>query len=250
MIVKDLALAPASPVAHSPTMGAANSHPALDAGAVEAWVFDLDNTLYPAECTLFAEVGRRMTDFVADLLALDHDRAGALRTQLFRTHGTTLRGLMIEHGIEPDAFLAYVHDVDVSVLTPNPPLAEALRALPGRKFVFTNASLAYARRVIARLGLEGRFEGTFDVAAADYVPKPAPETYRRMLARFDIDPNTAVMVEDIAKNLAPAAALGLTTVWVPSANAWAREDAAGGHIHHVVEDLTAWLTALAGDAPS
>lgn len=165
-----------------------------------------------------------------------------MQKRFFREHGTTLRGLMTEHGIAPDDFLTYVYDIDVTPVEPSPALDRALERLPGRKMIYTNGSAAHAMNVLNRLGIAQRFDDIFDIAAAGYQPKPDPVPYRTLVERFEVEPTRAVMVEDIARNLVPAAALGMTTVWVRSETDWARglpEDA--GHIHQVTDDLVAWL---------
>lgn len=207
----------------------------------EAWVFDLDNTLYPATCDLFAQVNARMAGFIANHLSLDPESARHLQKRYFHEHGTTLRGLMIEHGTDPAAYLAYVHDIDLSPVRPDPRLDRALARLPGRKVVFTNGSVRHAENVMARLGVAAHFDAVFDIVAADYLPKPAVETYRRMAQTLGIDPRRAVMVDDIPKNLEPAAELGMTTVWVRTDTEYARIGALGAHVHHVADDLSAWL---------
>jgi putative hydrolase of the HAD superfamily len=221
---------------------------------VRTWIFDLDNTLYPASCNLFSQVSRRMTEFIARRFDLPWEDALAMQKAYFRTHGTTLRGLMSEHDIDPDAFLRYVHDIDVSPVCPTPELDGALAALPGRKVVYTNGSVPHARNILDRLGCTGRFDAIFDIVAAGYVPKPDPRPYRQMIDLHSIDAASAVMVEDIARNLAPAAALGMTTVWVASEADWSRPDqggiGAGTHIHHVTDDLVAWLLSLSRGLPS
>lgn len=221
---------------------------------VRVWIFDLDNTLYPAACDLFTQVSRRMTEFISARFDLPWEEARGMQRHLFQSHGTTLRGLMTEHDVDPVAFLDYVHDIDVSPVDPTPDLALSLSRLPGRKLIYTNGSVAHAHNVLERLGCRDRFEAIFDIVAAGYVPKPDPRPYRDMVARFGVDPGEAVMVEDIARNLAPAAALGMTTVWVASEADWARPDrggvGAGRHIHHVTDDLVAWLAALAGGLQS
>ncbi len=226
----------------------ATARPAdFDPHEVETWIFDLDNTLYPASCNLFAQVDARMSAFIQDLLSLGPGEARRIQKGYFREHGTTLRGLMDHHQVEPEAFLAYVHDIDFSVVPAAPGLEAALARLAGRKLVFTNATVPYAEQVLARLGIARHIEAIFDIVAADYRPKPEPESYHRLIAEHGIDPRRAVLVEDIARNLAPAAALGMTTVWVPNATDWSRDGAEDGHVHHVVEDLAAWLMDLLGD---
>jgi putative hydrolase of the HAD superfamily len=210
---------------------------------IETWIFDLDNTLYPSHCNLFAEAEARMARFIMSELNLDHEAAHALRRRFFLDHGTTLRGLMIEHGIEPKRFLDYVHEIDLSPVPADPALVAAIAALPGRKFVFTNGTVEYAERILARIGLTGHFVEIHDVIACDYLPKPDPSGYRRLVERHGIDPDRALMVEDMARNLPPAAAMGMTTAWVRTPKDWAREGAEPHHIHHVVDDLTPWLKA-------
>jgi putative hydrolase of the HAD superfamily len=214
---------------------------------IETWIFDLDNTLYPASCNLFAEAEARMAAFIVDELKieLDIEAAHALRRRFFLDHGTTLRGLMLEHGIEPRRFLDYVHDIDLSPVQADPALAAAIAALPGRKFVFTNGTDDYARRVLARIGIAEQFAGIHDIIACDYRPKPDPSGYRAMVERHGIDPAAALMVEDMARNLPPAAALGMTTAWVRTESDWARQGAEPEHIHHVIDELRPWLAAAA-----
>jgi putative hydrolase of the HAD superfamily len=212
---------------------------------IETWIFDLDNTLYPSSCNLFAEAEARMAIFIVEELKieLDIEAAHALRRRFFLDHGTTLRGLMLEHGIEPRRFLDYVHDIDLSPVQADPVLDAALAALPGRKFVFTNGTDDYARRILARLGIEPHFTAVHDIAACNYYPKPDPSGYRVMIERHGIDPRRALMVEDMARNLPPAAAMGMTTAWVRTASDWAHQGAEPEHIHHVIDELGPWLTA-------
>jgi putative hydrolase of the HAD superfamily len=217
---------------------------------VTAWIFDLDNTLYPARCNLFAQVDRRIGLFIESLLGLDRAAARELQKRYFREHGTTLRGLMTQHGVDPQTFLDFVHAIDVAPVEPSPALDAALAALPGRKFIFTNASVAHADRVTARLGVGHHFAGVFDIVAANYRPKPDPATYRALIARHGIDPLRAAMIEDLPRNLHPAAALGMTTVLVLTGEEWAKMDDAGDHIHHVTDDLVGWLGEHAPPAQS
>ena len=210
---------------------------------IETWLFDLDNTLYPASCRLFDQIHVRMTEFVANLLGVDLDEARRLQKEHFRAHGTTLKGLMVAHGIDPRPFLDYVHDIDLSGVPANLQLGTALAALPGRKIVFTNGSVRHARRVLAQLGIDEHFPEIFDIEAAAFVPKPDPATYEIVVERFGIEPTRAAMVEDMAKNLAPAKAMGMTTVWVKGEVDWAKEGAEESFIDYAVDDLTAFLIA-------
>ena len=216
---------------------------------VDTWIFDLDNTLYPARYNLFDLVDRRIGAFIASALDLDPAAARRLQKDYFVNYGTTLRGLMLNHGVDPESFLAFVHDIDVSRVPPSPGLEGALARLGGRKLVFTNGSTSHAERVIARLGVARHIDAIFDIADAGYLPKPHPETYAALLARHEIDPRSAAMVEDIARNLAPAAALGMTTVWVQNDSAWGREGSDGVRIDHVIDDLAEWLRDIVAAAP-
>jgi putative hydrolase of the HAD superfamily len=207
----------------------------------EAWIFDLDNTLYPASCNLFAQVDTRIGAFIADRLGIDGDEAYRLQKHYFRTYGTSLRGLMLHHEVEPREFLDFVHEIDVTPVQPDPTLDEALGRLPGRKVIFTNGSVKHAENVMARLGVGRHFEAIFDIVAADYFPKPEPFVYDVMVRRHWIDPRRAVMIEDLPKNLAPAHAMGMTTVLVRTDADWAQDGVDGDHIDHVTDDLVRWL---------
>lgn len=216
----------------------------LDAAGIETWIFDLDNTLYPARSNLFVQVSARMTLFIQDRFRLDPGAARELQRDLFRRHGTTLRGLMSEHAVDPGAFLAFVHDIDVTPVDPSPRLDALLAALPGRKLVFTNGSVPHAERVMQRLGIARHFDTVFDIVAADYVPKPDPRPYARLVELGAFLPAKAVMIEDMAKNLLPAAALGMRTVWLRSEHDWARDGSDADHVHHVAEDVIEFLESL------
>jgi putative hydrolase of the HAD superfamily len=211
----------------------------------EAWVFDLDNTLYCASTNLFGQVDVRMKSFIADFLGIEPNEAFKIQKKYFRDYGTTLRGLMDLHDIDPKTFLDYVHDIDVQVLQPNPVLDSALEELPGRKIIFTNADVGHTLRVMERLGVSQHFEAIFDIVASDYIPKPQPEVYQALVKRFDLIPKRTVMFEDMARNLKPAADMGMTTVWVRTDTLWGQESSEEEHIHHATDDLPAWLSNIA-----
>lgn len=211
---------------------------------IDTWIFDLDNTLYPAECNLFKQVDLKMGGFISDLLDLPYDEARTIQKQYFREHGTTLRGLMIHHKIDPHAFLSHVHDIDYSPVRANAAMGEAIAKLPGRKLVFTNGTVAHAEAVLDRLGWPHHFEDVFDIAHANFIPKPSATPYHIMIERHGVVPGSAVMVEDMAKNLKVPAALGMRTVWVKTDHDWSGDGASDDFIHHETEDLTAWLGDL------
>jgi putative hydrolase of the HAD superfamily len=210
----------------------------------EAWVFDLDNTLYSSAFNLFQQIDERMRRYIADFLGLALDDAYRLQKQYFQEYGTSLSGLMTRHGMDPLPFLAHVHEIDVTVLPPSPELDAALARLPGRKIIFTNASQRHAERITERLGIARHFDAVFDIVDTNFVPKPAPEGYASLVRRFRLDPGATVMVEDIARNLAPAAALGMTTVWIRNEAEHGRHGLDEVAIDHVVDDLAQWLAAV------
>ncbi len=216
---------------------------------VEAdWLFDLDNTLYRASAALFEQVSARINRFVANYLDLDSAAAYVVQKALLREHGSTMRGLMTCHGLAPQAFMDFVHDIDYGVLEGDERLGTVLGRLPGRKLVFTNASVLHAQAVLERLGIADAFEGIFDIEAADYLPKPAASAYGKIVARYGLEPTNAVMVEDMARNLAPAAALGMATVWIRGDLVWALPEPGAAYIDHEIDDLVAWLEALTAPA--
>ena len=214
-------------------------------GEIETWIFDLDNTLYPASCRLFDQVQRRMNEYICARLAVSEEQAAELRRTYFREHGTTMNGLMKVHSIDPHDFLAFVHEVDLACVPPDPALVAALGGLNGRKIVHTNGSVRHAERLLDHLGLSPAFSGIIDIVAADFEPKPALTGYRLLLKRHSVRPNTALMLEDMARNLAPAAELGMTTAWLRNGVDWAMEEADRDYIHHVVDDLAGFLAAAA-----
>ena len=214
---------------------------------IRAWIFDLDNTLYPASADLFGLMDKRMTAYVARTLGID-DMAEAFRIQkgYFQQHGTTMAGLMAEHAIDPHHYLADVHDIDLSVLAEDARLARLIARLPGRKLIFTNGDEPYARKVLARLGLSETFEAIHDIHASAYKPKPHEASYASMIAGLGVDPTQSVFVEDMARNLAPAKALGMTTVWLDNGSEQGH-DADRSYVDHHITDLADWLHSLLGD---
>lgn len=207
---------------------------------VRDWVFDLDDTLYPRSSGLFEAVAVRIRAHAARVLGVSAEEAFAVQRTYAARYGTTLRGLMVEHSIDPDAFLEDVHDIDRSALAADPALAEALGRLPGRKFVFTSGTHAHVAATLDRLGVTGRFDGVFDIVDAAYQPKPAAETYAAFLARFGIDPVGAAMFEDIPRNLVVPRRLGMRTVLV------ADHGVATDAVDFVTDDLAGFLGHVAG----
>ncbi|MFY8163785.1 MAG: pyrimidine 5'-nucleotidase [Brevundimonas sp.] len=212
----------------------------IDLSHVSAWVFDMDDTLYPREQGLMQLVQARINAYVVEAVGLDPVSARVLQRQFLDEHGTTLAGLMANYTIDPAHFLHDVHDVPMDSLEPNPRLVEQLMRLPGRRFVFTNGARDYADRVLARLGVTACFDGVFTIEDADLTPKPAPSTFRHFIDRFGFDPHRAAFFEDTPRNLEPAKALGMTTVLIGDGHG----KPLGDHIDHIAPDLLDFLTDL------
>ncbi len=225
--------------------------PAATLRAAQTWVLDLDNTLYPASCGLFPQIAERMTDYVARALGVDRGAAAEVRVRYFREYGTTLRGLMRNHHIDPRHFLDFVHDINYAPVLANPGLDDSLRQLPGRKIVFTNGTAAHARAALDRLGVTARIDGIFDIVDANYDPKPNPFPYTALVRRFGFDPARAVMADDLPANLTVAARMGMTTLWVrsPDGSGEPVPEAPVADAHHVTEDLASWLAEVVKTAP-
>jgi putative hydrolase of the HAD superfamily len=218
---------------------------------VNAWVFDLDNTLYPREANLFMQIDQRIQDYLQRLFSMTAEGAKDLRKDYYERYGTTLRGLIVEHGITPDDFLEYVHDIDRSPLTPNPELARTIASLPGRKFILTNGSRRHAEKVAERLGFTDEFEDIFDIVHSELMPKPDRTAYDRFIAATGVAPVDAAMFEDLSRNLVVPKALGMRTVLVVPAgtrevvqDAWEFEGREDDHIDYVTANLGKFLADL------
>jgi putative hydrolase of the HAD superfamily len=219
---------------------------------IDTWVFDLDNTLYPHHVNLWQQVDARIGEFVSAFLKIPADQARRIQKDYYLRYGTTMRGMMTEHGVRADDYLAYVHQIDHSPLQPNPEMGAAIAKLPGRKLILTNGSTDHAGKVLARLGISAQFEAVFDIIAAELEPKPAPQTYQKFLRLHGVDPLRSAMFEDLARNLVVPHALGMTTVLVvPDGSVevvredWELEGRDADHVDHVTDDLTGFLQKLA-----
>ncbi|MEO9299725.1 pyrimidine 5'-nucleotidase [Devosia alba] len=223
--------------------------PSRSLSHVTDWVFDLDNTLYPRSCNLFAQIDINITHYVMALTQLEFDAARTLQKSYYRDFGTTLNGLMSQHKVDPDHFLDTVHAIDYSPVAPHPDLVEVITALPGRKFILTNGDTGHARAVLARLGGAELFEHVHDIRAMTFVPKPHRAAYEGFFALHGIDPTRAVMFDDLEKNLVVPHEVGMATVQVVAGEdfaheqveAWELSRSAGAHVHHLTDDLTRFL---------
>ena len=220
---------------------------------IESWVFDLDNTLYPRNCDLFAQVDSLITDYMVRITGLKRDAARRLQKDYYRDHGTTLNGLMIHHGVDPDHYLDCVHDIDYSPIRADPELVACIDGLPGKKYIFTNADMGHTKAVLTRIGAWELFDGMFDIRAAGLIPKPELPAYEKFLKEHGIDPNGAAMFDDLEKNLKVPHLLGMTTVQVVAGGEFGHEQVEGweleqkgdeDHVHHVTDDLVDFLKAL------
>ena len=210
---------------------------------IDTWIFDLDNTLYPASCDLFALIDQRMNLYLRQMFNVDAEAAHKIQKQYFWEHGTTLSGLMSQHGTDPHHFLDFVHDIEMDRVSENPALRAAISNLPGRKIIFTNADAPYAERVLTARGLDNVFEDVFDIHRMQHMPKPFAGSYDALCSELRIDATRALFVEDSAHNLVPAKALGMRTIWVKhegEADSAAYQD----HIDHEITDVTQWLSEI------
>lgn len=218
---------------------------------IDTWVFDLDNTLYPAHCDLWPKIDMRITLYICEMFGMDGISSRALQKYYYLRYGTTMHGLIAEYGINPDAYLKFVHDIDRSTIPPDLALAQAIKNLPGRKLIFTNGSCDHALKTTDALGLDGLFDGIFDIVATDLTPKPKPEAYASFFSQSGIDPARAVMFEDIERNLAVPHARGMGTVLVTPKKGsrdhredWEILRETPDHVHHITDDLAGFLAAL------
>ena len=207
----------------------------------DTWVFDLDNTLYAAECSLFDQIDRKIGEYVQSLLQLDAPEARKVQKGYLLEFGTTLSGLMANHKVDPAHYLASVHDVDFSPIQHDEKLRAGIKALDGRKLVFTNADHPYATEIMKRLGVLDLFDDIFDIVAADLKPKPTASVYDTFISKYDIDPDKAVMFEDMVRNLKPAHDLGMATVWVNTGSIWGVAEYDADYVHAETPRLNNWL---------
>src|ERR1700723_188698 len=221
---------------------------------IDTWVFDLDNTLYPHHVNLWQQVDQRIGEFIAAYLKISEEEARIIQKDYYRRYGTSMRGMMTEHGVHADDYLAYVHQIDHSPLQPNPAMGAAIAKLPGRKLILTNGSTDHAGKVLERLGIAEQFEAVFDIIAAELEPKPAPQTYQKFLRLHGVDPKASAMFEDLARNLVVPHQLGMTTVLVvPDGTEevvredWELEGRDAAYVDHVPDDLTEFLQGIALD---
>ena len=210
---------------------------------INTWIFDLDNTLYSADSGIFQQVHNLMGEFISKNLNMDLPEAKKLQSKYYKQHGTTLRGMMDNHSIDPDHFLDEVHKLDYSIVGPNKMLNEQLHKLEGRKIIYTNANKKHALDVLIRINLENFFDEIFDIKMANYIPKPEIKPYEQIIDLFNIEPDTSAMFDDIAKNLVPAKKVNFTSVWIDAGYENFSDDikASKKYLDHETTNITEFL---------
>ena len=213
---------------------------------INTWIFDLDNTLYSADSGIFQQVHTLMGEFISKNLNIDIKESKELQKKYYKQHGTTLRGLMDNHGIDPDHFLFEVHNLDYSIVGPNKELNEELEKLEGRKIIYTNANLQHAENVLEKLDLTHMFKEIFDIKSANYIPKPEILPYQKIITDFDIDSSRAAMFDDIAKNLVPAKKVGFASVWIDAGYENFSDDIANSkkYLDYETKDISKFLNQV------
>ena len=213
---------------------------------VDTWVFDLDNTLYSADSGIFQQVSELMGKFVSKHLNIDIKEAKKIQRKYYKKHGTTLRGMMDNHGVDPDTFLNEVHQLDYSIVEPNYKLNEELSKIKGKKIIYTNANQKHTDEVLMRLELTNMFDNVFDIKMANYIPKPDIEPYKKLIETYNINPQRTIMFDDIARNLVPASKIGFTTVWINVGLENFSDDVARSkkYLDHQTKDLSNWLNNI------
>jgi len=213
---------------------------------IETWIFDLDNTLYSADSGIFQQVGILMGEFVAKHLKVNIKEAKEIQRKYYKEHGTTLRGLMDNHSIDPDTFLDEVHRLDYSIVQPNYELNKSLKKINGKKYIFTNANKQHADKILEKLKIANLFDGIYDIKMANYIPKPEIQTYEKLIETYNIEPDKTIMFDDIAKNLVPASKKGFTTVWIDVGHENFSDDIASSKkfLNYQTSVLSNWLNLV------
>ena len=211
---------------------------------IKYWIFDLDNTLYSGQTKVFSEVDKRMSSFISEKLKIDIIEAKKIQKEYFYEYGTTLSGLMQKKNIDPNEFLEFVHDIDISWLPKDKLLREELIKIKEKKYIFSNGSHAHIRNVTNQLGIDDLFDGAFDITDANFLPKPRIEPYKKLIQKFKLDPNKSILIEDIAHNLEQAKNLGMKTCWLENDEAFAKKDANKPYIDYKINNLPSFLQKI------
>ena len=208
------------------------------------WIFDLDNTLYSGKTKVFDQVSKRMTKYVSNKLGVNMEEAEKIQKNYFYEYDTTLNGMIKNHNTNANEFLEFVHDIDIDFLKKDIKLSEELKKLDGKKIIFTNASKKHALNVTKRIGIDQYFDDIFDIIDANFVPKPAIKTYKKLVEKHKIDPKLCVLIEDIARNLKPAYEMGMKTVWIENDEPWASKLSDSNFVNYKTNDLSEFLKKI------
>ena len=211
---------------------------------INYWIFDLDNTLYSGQTEVFSEVDKKMSAFISKKMNVDLIKAKEIQKKYFYEYGTTLSGLMKQDSIDPHEFLEFVHDIDISWLPKDLKLKDELIKIKEKKFIFTNGSHAHVENVTKQLGIDGLFDGAFDIVDANFVPKPHIDPYKKIIDKFKIEPTKSILIEDIAHNLEQAKNLGMKTCWLENEEAFAKKDADKPYIDYKIKNLPSFLQEI------
>ena len=211
---------------------------------IKYWIFDLDNTLYSGQTKVFSEVDKKMSSFISKKFNVDLIEAKKIQKEYFYEYGTTLSGLMKKKSVDPNEFLEFVHDIDISWLPKDKLLKEELIKIKEKKYIFSNGSHAHIENVTNQLGINGLFDGAFDIRDSNFVPKPHLEPYKKLIEKFKLDPNQSILIEDIAHNLEQAKNLGMKTCWLENEESFAKKDAHKPYIDYKINDLPSFLQKI------
>ena len=211
---------------------------------IKYWIFDLDNTLYSGQTKVFSEVDKKMSSFISDKFNVDLIEAKKIQKEYFYEYGTTLSGLMKKRNVDPNEFLEFVHDIDISWLPKDEQLKEELINIKEKKYIFSNGSHAHIENVTNQLGIKDLFDGAFDITDANFIPKPHLDPYKKMIKKFKLDPKQSILIEDIAHNLEQAKNLGMKTCWLENDEAFAKKDANKSYIDYKINNLPSFLQKI------
>ena len=215
-----------------------------DLHQIKFWLFDLDNTLYSGKTKVFEQIDKKMSKYISEKLNVDIKEAKKIQKSYFYQYNTTLYGLIKNHKINPDEFLDFVHDIDISFLNKDFDLAKELEKLNGKKIIFTNGSRKHAINITQKLGINQYFDDVFDIVDCDFIPKPSIKPYKKLVEKHKIDPNLCVFIEDIARNLKPAYEMGMKTVWIENEEPWAKKFSDSSFVNYKTNNLSEFLKKI------
>ena len=211
---------------------------------IKFWIFDLDNTLYSGQTKVFSEVDKKMSSFISEKFNVDLIEAKKIQKEYFYEYGTTLSGLMKKRNVDPNEFLEFVHDIDISWLPEDKLLRDQLIKIKEKKYIFSNGSHAHIENVTKQLGIYGLFDGAFDITDANFVPKPHLDPYKKLIEKFKLDPKQSILIEDIAHNLEQAKNLGMKTCWLENDETFAKKDSNKPYIDYKIKNLPSFLQEI------